>query len=142
MNISPATTSALNTWAAQKRALLLESTSVPSLLARIKTERVAAGSGGRPTGQHWPEVYTGDGAVVQGIVAELRELPRLTVTFYYVLRWPWRVPINVQAAELGIAKRDYWTQLHTAEAAIETNLRVLASPAIQALFTLQAVRTR
>lgn len=141
VNVSPSTTAALNTWAAQKRRTLIESTSVPCVMATIKTERVAAGSGSGKGGQHWPEVYTGDGAVVQSIVQEFRELPRLTLTFYYVLRWPWRVPVPYQAAELGVGKRDYWQQLRTAEEAIETSLRLLASPAIKAIFSSVSVRT-
>lgn len=127
----PSTTeSALETWAAQKRSLYLEiSQPVASMLGRIKSERVAAGEGDMRLRQHWPEVYTGDGLQVEIIVHTLRELPRLTLTFYYVLCWPWQVPIADQAAELGIGKRDFWRYLEVGETVVDSCLQVMQSSA-------------
>ncbi len=119
------TEAALNTWAAQKRALYLtKSQPVASVLGQIQTERVAAGEGDFRVRQKWPEVYTGDGLIVQRIVATLRELPRLVLTTYWVAKWPWKVPIPQQAEAVGISRRDFWTQLHVAEAVVDSGLQL------------------
>jgi hypothetical protein len=105
--------------------LFVEITPLTSVLAKIKTERVAAGEGDPVMRQKWPEVYTGDGAVVQILAQELREVPRMTLTFYYVLRWPWRVPVHDQAREIGLKVREFWRQLEIAEVAVDTGLAVM-----------------
>lgn len=129
-HISPTTQAALKTWAAQKRVLYLgRSEPIASMLGKIKSERVAAGEGDPRSKQKWPEVFTGDAFAVQQVIVTLRELPRLTVTFYYVLRWPWRVSIADQAREIGVTRRDFWRHLEVAEAAVETGLQLLESPA-------------
>lgn len=126
----PSTTeSALETWGAQKRSLYVEVSPVASVFGRLKSQRVAAGEGDMRMRQHWPEVYTGDGRQVEIIVRTLRELPRLTLTFYYVLCWPWQVPIADQAAELGIAKRDFWRYLEVGETVVDSCLQVMQSSA-------------
>lgn len=124
--IPPTTVAALDTWAAQKRQLyIVVEQPVGSILGKIKAERSAAGEGDPKLRQRWPELYTGDGLLVERIVRTLRELPRLTVTYYYVLRWPWRVPIPDQAADIGIPRRDYWRHLEVAEAVVDGALQVL-----------------
>jgi hypothetical protein len=124
--ISPATESALKTWAAQKRSLYLDiSQPIASVLGKIKVERCAAGEGDAKLRQKWPEIYTADGLAVERVVRTLRELPRLTITYHFVLAWPWRVPIGAQAADLGIPRREYWRQLEIAEAAVDTGLQML-----------------
>ena len=126
--IPPTTLAALDTWAAQKRQLFLEvEQSVPSVLGRIKSQRVAAGEGDAKLRQKWPEVYTGEGWLVERVTRTLQELPRLTLTFYYVLSWPWRVPIARQAAEIGITRREYWNELRVAEAAVDSGLQLLGA---------------
>jgi hypothetical protein len=126
--LSPPTAAALGTWAAQRRSLLPLSRdeSIACTLGRLKYEKVAAGSGDAVRRQHWPEVYRGDGAVVQAIVVTLTELPRCVLTFYWVLRTPWTVPIKVQAHEIGVAVRAYWDALHVAEAVIDSGLQLTA----------------
>jgi len=127
-NVSPCLERALATWAAQKRMVYLttESQSVASVLGRIKSERVAAGEGGDARSrQRWPEVYSADGFMVELVVRTLKELPRLTLTYHYLLRSPWRVPISAQAADIGIPKREYWRQLDIAETAVDTGLQVM-----------------
>lgn len=124
--IDAATVSALHTWSAQKRALFLtRQESVPSILGKIKTQQSAAGAGDARMRQKWPEVFAGDGLVVEEVIRVLRELPRLTVTYYYVLRSPWRVPVHEQASDLGIRVREFWRQLELAEASVESCLRVI-----------------
>lgn len=123
--VSPSIVAALETWAAQKRATFIEEQLLSSVLARIKTERTAAGEPGAVRGQRWAEVYTGDGLRVHLVLPTLRELPRLTLTYYYVLRWPWRVPVPEQVRYLGITKRDYWRFLEAAETAVDTGLQVM-----------------
>jgi hypothetical protein len=125
----PATTeSALQTWAAQKRMVYVRmSEPVASVLGRIRDERVAAGEGAVRIRQRWPEVYTGDGLVVQLIVATMPELPRLALTFHRVLRFPWHVPIAAQVAEIGIPRREYWRQLNAAEHRVDSALSVLST---------------
>jgi hypothetical protein len=121
--ISAVTTSALETWASQKRQLYVtREQSIPSLLGKIKAQRYAAGEGDARLRQRWSELYVGDGATVEMISHTMRELPRLTLTYYYVLIWPWRVPVSAQAAELGVRLREYWTALYLAEAVIESGL--------------------
>lgn len=122
--IPPPTVSALNTWAAQKRSLYLdEEQPLASVLGQLKKDRNAAGA----LRQKWPEVYAGDGLTVELIIRTLTELPRLTVTYYYVLRWPWRVPIADQARDLGIKTRDFWRHLELAEATVDSGLQLLKS---------------
>lgn len=104
--------------------MLIHIESVVGVLGKIKDEREAAGSGEARRRQRWAEVYRGDGLIVQMILATMRELPRLTLTFHYVLRRPWRVPIERQASELGITKREYWRQLHTAESVVDSGLQI------------------
>lgn len=125
--ICSTTFAALNTWAAQKRSMYLEVTSIACVLSKIKSERVAAGEGDPGVRQRWPEVYSGDGLVVSRIVRTLREFPCLTLTYHYVLRWPWRVPVSDQAAAIGVTRREYWNHLKVAEAAVETGLQLLAN---------------
>jgi hypothetical protein len=127
--VPPTTVAALDTWAAQKRQLYITiEQPIGSVLGKIKAERSAAGEGDPRLKQKWAEVYTGDGLLVERIVRTLRELPRLTLTYYYVLRWPWRVPIPDQAADLGIPKREYWRQLEVGEAVVDGALQVLQEP--------------
>lgn len=125
--LSSCTERALDTWAAQKREMLLHAESVTGVLGKIRDEREAAGAGEAKRRQRWAEVYRGDGLIVQMIIATLKELPRLTLTFHYVLRRPWRVPIERQAAEIGIAKREYWRQLYVGEACVDAGLQLLAN---------------
>lgn len=125
--VPPTAFAALETWAAQKRMLYIEvEQPVASVLGRIKSERVAAGEGDIRLRQRWPEVYTGDGLLVERVVRTLRELPRLTLTYYYVLRWPWRVPVPDQARDLGLSRSEYWRQLQVAETAVDSGLQLLA----------------
>lgn len=125
-HIPPSTLSALDTWAAQKRQLYITTSQpLPSILGKIKSQQSAAGEGDARMRQRWPEVYTGDGFLVERAVRTLRELPRITLTFYYVLRWPWRVPIPDQAAEIGITRREYWNELRVAESAVDTGLQLM-----------------
>jgi hypothetical protein len=127
--LPPSTVAALDTWAAQKRQLFVtQEQALPSVLGRIKNQRVAAGECDARLRQKWPEVYTGEGWLVERVTRTLQELPRLTLTFYYVLRWPWRVPIARQAAEIGITSREYWNELRVAEAAVDTGLQLLGAP--------------
>lgn len=124
--IAPPTESALNTWAAQKRTLYVsEEQPIASVLGQLKRDRNAAGAGEARMRQKWPEVYSGDGLTVELIIRTLTELPRLTVTYYYVLRWPWRVPISDQAKDLGIKTRDFWRNLELAEASVDSGLQLL-----------------
>jgi hypothetical protein len=124
-SVPPTLLAAISTWAAQKRALYLSvEQPIQSVLGRIKVERVAAGEGDPRVRQRWDEVYRGDGLLVQMAVSTLPEVPRLTVTFYYVLRWPWRVPVPHQAREIGISRSAFWANLHVAEQAIDTGLQM------------------
>jgi hypothetical protein len=117
---------AIGTWAAQKRELYVgRSESIPSVMGKLKYQQSAAGEGEARRRQRWPEVYTGDGLAVQMIVLVLPELPRITLTFYHVLCWPWQVPVNKQAVEIGIPTREYWRQLELAETAVDTALQVV-----------------
>jgi hypothetical protein len=135
-NLSCATLAALETWASQKRAIYVgrrDGEPIASVLGRIRDERVAAGEGEAHRRQRWPEVYTGDGLAVQLVVLTLPELPRLVLSFYYVLRHQCRVPIECQATDIGIKKRDYWTWLQIAETATDTGLQVMHDRTWQAL---------
>lgn len=124
--IPVAVQSAIETWAAQKRQLYLTTSQpLPSIIGKIKSQQSAAGEGDARMRQKWPEVYTGDGWRVQLIVQTLRELPRMTLTYHYLLRWPWKVPVADQADDLGIPKREYWRQLDAAELAVDTGLQVM-----------------
>lgn len=125
-SVHATTVTALETWAAQKRGCMWNpGQPIPSVLGRIRDERIAAGEGDFRLRQKWPEVYKGDGLLVQVAIATLRELPRLTLTFYYVLQWPWRVRVEDQARELGVPKREYWRELQIGEAAIDAALQVM-----------------
>jgi hypothetical protein len=125
--VSPPTAHALGVWSAQRRALLLDRhESIKCTLGRLKYERVAAGEGTPLAHQHWPEVYRGDGAVVQAIVVTLTELPRCVLTFYWVLRKPVSVPIKAQAFEIGVAVSAYWAALRVAEAVVDSGLQIMA----------------
>lgn len=125
--IAPTTVAALDCWAAQKRRLYVQgSEPLPSMFGKLRNERNAASySSGGQLRQSWPEVYTGDGLLVERIIHTLHELPRITVTYYYVLRWPWRVPIPQQAADIGITRRQFWNELRVAEVAVETGLQLI-----------------
>lgn len=124
--VPPTTLAALKTWAAQKRSLYVEEQQpIASVLGQLKRDRNAAGAGEARMRQKWPEVYTGDGLLVERVVRTLREVPRLVLTYNYVLSWPWRVPIRAQAEDIGIPKREYWTQLEIAENAVDSGLQLL-----------------
>ena len=87
---------------------------------RSSRSRIALPGEGDPRRrQHWPELYRGDGYLVQQIVTTLAELPRLTLTAYYVLG-PLKIAIAEQAAafELG-STRNYWRCLEVAEACVD-----------------------
>ena len=123
------TAAALRVWGAQKRALYLtESAPVASVLGKIQSERYAAGEGDPRTRQKWPEVYRGDGLLVQIAIAKLPELPRLCVSFYWVLLpSACHVPVADQAREIGIPKRSFWEQLTIGETAIDVGLQLIDS---------------
>lgn len=122
----PTTEAALNTWAAQKRSLFIETEeSVASVMGKIKAEQSAAGEGDARRRQNWAEVYTGDGAAVERISRTMPEYPRATLTSFWVLRWPWRVPVSEQALALGIEVRDFWRHLQAAEQVVDSGLQLL-----------------
>jgi len=126
--IPPPTESALNTWAAQKRSLYIdEQQPVASVMGQLRKDRNAAGAGEARLRQKWPEVYTGDGAIVEKICRSITEMPRVTLTYYYVLRWPWRVPIPDQARDLGMSKSAYWRYLEEGEKAVDLGLKLLSN---------------
>lgn len=125
--VESTTAAALDTWAAQKRRLLIgREESLGCTLGRLKRERENAGEGSPTLKQRWPEVYTGDGLVVQSIMCTFTELPRLVVSYYYVLKFPWRVPVREQCNDIGISRAEYWRQLDRAELAITTAMAVLS----------------
>ncbi|MGH8219959.1 MAG: hypothetical protein ACREUT_15560 [Steroidobacteraceae bacterium] len=125
-NLHQATQRALRTWGAQKLLMFTGSGGYAprSIIAKIREEREGAGEG-RRVAQRWEEVYTGDGAVVHRIELSMPELPRITMTAYYVLQGPFFSPASEQAEHLGIAVRSYWTYLEIAEYIVDSGLQLL-----------------
>lgn len=126
--LHPATERAVLTWAAQKRLVLDgggEGYATRSTIEKIRRERDGAGEGGKKGEQHWPEVYWGDGLLVQEVLLELPELPRIVFNCYYLLARDWYMPVDEQARQIGIAKTEYWSYLGNAETGMETGLKLL-----------------
>jgi hypothetical protein len=132
--IHAATARALETWAAQKRLILggKEGFAPRSIIDKIRRERDGAGQGRRGE-QRWPEVYRGDGLLVQQVVTELGELPRMVVTCYYLFTGPWYVRVDEQAEAIGTSKTEYFVHLKVAEASIETGLKLLQRRPLEAI---------
>ena len=124
-NVHQATERAILTWAAQKRLLFTgaEGYAPRSVIDKIRREREGAGEG-RQLKQRWPEVYTGDGLLVQQIVHELTEIPRMVLSAYYLLTGPYHVAVAQQAASIGITTTEYWGSLRAGEVGVETGLRL------------------
>lgn len=125
-NVHQATARALDTWAAQKRLLFAsdEGYAPRSMIEKLRREREGAGEG-RKLDQRWPEVYRGDGLLVQLVVVELPELPRMALSAYYMLRGPpYHVAVAKQAVSIGITTTEYWGSLRAGETAVETGLRL------------------
>lgn len=123
--VHEATARALETWAAQKRLLFTgsEGYAPRSTIEKIRREREGAGEG-RKLEQRWAEVYYGDGLLVQLVVIELPELPRMALGAYYMLRGPYHLPVAKQAPSIGISVTEYWESLRAGETAVETGLRL------------------
>lgn len=124
--VHQATARALDVWASQKRLLFTSSEGFAprSVIEKLRRERDGAGEGRKLGQQRWPEVYWGDGLSVQLIVVELPELPRMTLSAYYLLRGPYHVTIAKQSASIGISATEYWDWLRAGETAVETGLRL------------------
>jgi hypothetical protein len=123
-----ATTRALQTWAAQKRSVFvgLEGYRPYSIITQIGRERCAADKDWLRR-QRWPEVYHGDGEIVQRVVSTLQDVPRMTLTCYYTLAGPWSMSVRAQATAIGITTTAYWINLRIAEAVVDSGIKLLAS---------------
>jgi anti-sigma factor RsiW len=123
--VHQATARALETWAAQKRLLFTgsEGYAPRSVIERMRREREGAGEG-RKLEQRWLEVYRGDGLMVQLVVVELAEIPRMALSAYYMLRGAYHVSVAHQAASIGITTTEYWGWLRAGEIAVETGLKL------------------
>lgn len=75
--------------------------------------------------QRWGEVFTNDGYAVQQIVVRLPEPPRMVLSYHWILKRPWHVPIREQCEDLGISRSEYWRQLDRAELAVSVGLELL-----------------
>jgi hypothetical protein len=124
-NVHITTASAIRMWAYQRRAMITGVASIPSLLGRLKDQGPAAGESGKRR-QTWAEVYTGDGLLVQRILVKMSETPRLVLSCYYLLTGPWWTPAKTQAAEIGISKSQYWTELEKGEETVQTGLQLVS----------------
>lgn len=88
-------------------------------LGKVRTDGVdGAAHCGKP-GQHWPEVYTGEGLEVHRVLTTADELVRLVVRAHYALPAP---PVGPSAADkaralgLGEGGSAYWRALELTHA--------------------------
>lgn len=101
----------LRTWAAQWHAIDSSDASLPSVLGRIKAQREGAHSGG-PVRQVFPEVYRGDGLLVQRALHFGDGVMRETAAAHYLVPPPPRGPTaRVKAELLGLSVRTYWVRV-------------------------------
>ena len=125
-NVDASTEAAIRTWAHQRRSMIVNIESVPSLLGRLKDQGPAAGESGKRR-QKWAEVYTGDGLIVQRILVKMHETPRLVLSCHYLLTGPWWASPKEQAKAIGISKTQYWDELDEGEKGVELGLKLLDS---------------
>lgn len=77
-----------------------------TLLGRIRNEGEGASSGGA-RGQHWPEVYLGDGLLIRRGIEGMPYQPK---TVLYA-KWLSHEPVREQARLIGVSTATYWSLL-------------------------------
>jgi hypothetical protein len=102
-------------------------------LGRVRELHDGASSSTERAGQHWPEVFLGQGLVVAVALRHMSEMQRLVVEHHYIRRWydptTWArmkrpTKQSVIAQRLGLSLSEYYTRRDTAKACIRTCLCV------------------